>query len=131
MSMKIDDLIGAGADRATVEALPTLVYTPVMAEDAYHGLAGRIVRTIEPSSEADPVAILMHVLVAAGNVIGRGPHALVEETQHACNEFVALVGRTSKGRKGQAWSTPRHLLALVDEPWATRRIKGGLSSGEA
>jgi Protein of unknown function (DUF3987)/Primase C terminal 1 (PriCT-1) len=102
----------------------------VMAEDAYYGLAGRIVRTIEPFSEADPVAILAHLLVAAGNVLGRAPHTRVEKTLHPCNEFVALVGRTSKGRKGQSWSTPRHLLAQVDPDWAAKRIKGGLSSGE-
>ena len=132
MSQKvgIDDFIHAGADRATVEALPILDTWPRMAPEAYHGLAGRIVRAIEPHSEADPVALLMHVLIAVGNVIGRGCHALVEATPHPCNEFVALVGRTAKGRKGQAWSTPRQLLAAVDEPWARTRIKTGLSSGE-
>jgi hypothetical protein len=43
---------------------------------------------------------------------------------------VALVGRTAKGRKGTAWSTPRHLLAQVDPAWARRRISTGLSTGE-
>lgn len=125
---KIDEMpIDSAAD---VEDLGRTAFTPAMAEDAYHGLAGRIVRAIEPYSEADPVAILMHVLAAGGNLIGPGPHALVEETRHPCNEFVALVGRTSKGRKGQAWSTPRHLFTLVDQGWTTTRIKSGLSSGE-
>ena len=41
---------------------------PVRREDAYCGLAGEIVNTIKPESEADPVAILIQVLVAAGNV---------------------------------------------------------------
>jgi hypothetical protein len=127
----IDDFIAEnGADRATVEALPALDYWPVLAPEAYYGLAGRIVQTIEPYSEADPVALLLHVLVGAGNVIGRGLHARVEETPHPCNEFVALVGRTAKGRKGQAWSTPRRLFAAVDEQWARTRIRSGLSSGE-
>ena len=127
----IDDFITEnGADRAVLEALPTLDYWPVMAPEAYHGLAGRIVRAIEPHSEADPVALLLHVLVALGNVIGRGVHAVVEATPHPCNEFVALVGRTAKGRKGQAWSTPRKLFEAVDTAWAGARIKTGLSSGE-
>jgi hypothetical protein len=128
--MKVDDLIESGAGRADLEALSVIEFTPRIALEAYHGIAGRLVEIIEPHSEADPVAILMHVLVAAGNLIGRGPHALVEETGHFCNEFVALVGRTSKGRKGQAWSTPRRLFADVEEPWAKFRIKSGLSSGE-
>ena len=33
---------------------------------AYHGLAGELVRTIEPHSEADPVALLAQFLVAVG-----------------------------------------------------------------
>jgi hypothetical protein len=103
----IDDLLTENeADRAAVEALSALEYWPAMAPETYSGLAGRIVRAIEPYSEADPAALLVHVLAGVGNLIGRGVHALVEETAHPCNEFVALVGRTAKGRKGQAWSTP-------------------------
>jgi hypothetical protein len=47
---------------------------------AFHGLAGDVVRTIEPHSEADPVAILIQVLAFVGNVIGRGPYYQVELT---------------------------------------------------
>jgi hypothetical protein len=122
--MSIDlDTAAAAVDSATDN-------WPVLATDAYVGLAGRVVRAIAPHSEGDPVAILMHILVAVGNVIGGGVHATVEATPHPCNEFVALVGRTSKARKGQAWSTPRRLLDAVDEKWAQTRIKTGLSSGE-
>src|SRR5262249_46851426 len=66
----------------------------------------------------------------AGNMIGRGPHALVERTEHACGEFIVLVGASAKGRKGQAWSTPHYLLGQADDEWAKTRIKSGLSSGE-
>lgn len=127
---KIDDLISNGAGRADVEGLPSIEFTPSMAPEAFHGVAGRVVNAIEPYSEADPAAILMHVLIATGNAIGRGPHALVERAVHACNEFLVLVGDSAKGRKGQAWSTPRHLLSQVDETWASARVKSGLSSGE-
>src|SRR5262249_26293929 len=68
-------------------------------------------------------------LVGAGNMIGRGPHTLVERTEHTCGEYVVLVGASAKGRKGQAWSTPRYLLSQADDTW-TARIKSGLSSGE-
>jgi hypothetical protein len=130
MTTKVDDRTKNGATRVDIEALPTIPFTPQMAPEAYHGLAGRIVAAIAPHSEADPVAILMHVLVAAGNLIGRGPHALVERTEHTCGEFVVLVGDSAKGRKGQAWSTPRYLLGQVDEVWSKTRIKSGVSSGE-
>ena len=70
-----------------------------MDEAAYHGLAGELVRTIEPHSEADPNAILIQFLVAAGNAIGRGPRYKVEGDYHHTKLFVALVGATSDGRK--------------------------------
>lgn len=37
-------------------------------EDAFHGVAGDIVRLIEPHSEADPVALLLQLLVVMGNI---------------------------------------------------------------
>jgi hypothetical protein len=119
-----------GATAADVLELPSIPWWPEMAPEAYSGLAGRIVEVIAPHSEADPVAILGHLLVATGNLIGRGPHCLVEQTEHTGGEFVAFVGDTSKGRKGQAWSTPKWMLSQVDETWAKTRIKSGLSSGE-
>jgi hypothetical protein len=103
---------------------------PRLEPEALHGLAGRIVEAIDPYTEADPVATLGHVLAATGNLIGLGPHARVQHDRHPCRLNVALVGRTGKGRKGTAWSTPRHLLARVDPDWAARRVTTGLSSGE-
>jgi hypothetical protein len=126
MTSKVDDFLVAGGD---LRAAPRLAVTPTLADEALYGLAGRIVRALAPYTEADPVAILAHLLVGLGNLVGRGPHALVESTEHPCGEFAVLVGPTSKGRKGQAWSTPRKLLREADPSWTTR-IKTGLSSGE-
>jgi primase-polymerase (primpol)-like protein len=44
------------------------------APEAYHGLAGDIVHTIAPHTEADPVSILVQTLVAFGNAAGRAAH---------------------------------------------------------
>lgn len=100
---------------------------PEMAEEAYRGLAGRIVNTIAVASEADRVAILGHTLAAVGNLVGPGPHGRVEQDRHPARLAVAMVGKTGKGRKGTAWSTPRALVRAVDGTWA---IASGLSSGE-
>lgn len=86
--------------------------------------------TIAPYTEADPVAVLAHLLVGVGNLIGPGPHALVGHARHPLRLYAALVGQSAKGRKGTAWTTPRHLLAHVDEAWRLSRVKTGLSSGE-
>ena len=103
---------------------------PKLPEAALSGLAGDIVRAIEPHSEADPAAILVQTLVAAGNVIGPQPFCAVEATRHRLNLFVVLVGESSKARKGTSWGQIKDICDRVDAPWATERITGGLSSAE-
>jgi len=48
---------------------------------AYFGLPGAIVEAIAPHTEADPIAILGQLLVAAGSVMGRGAFFAVEATR--------------------------------------------------
>jgi hypothetical protein len=95
-----------------------------------YGLAGDIVRTIEPHSEADPVALLLQILVLTGNVIGANPYYAVEGDRHHANLFAVMVGPTSKARKGTAAGRVRSVVKLEDEVWNDARVKGGLSSGE-
>jgi hypothetical protein len=97
---------------------------------AYYGLAGDIVRTLEPHTEADPVALLIHVLVGVGNLFGRGPHFRVGGSGHHTNENAICVGKTSSARKGTAKSDTFHLLGAVDPIWAQDQVMAGLSSGE-
>jgi hypothetical protein len=99
-------------------------------EAIYHGLAGEIVRTIDPHTEADPVAILVQFLVAFGSAVGRGPHFLAEADRHGANLFAVFVGETAKGRKGSSWGQARRVVEMAEADW-TARVKSGLSSGEA
>jgi hypothetical protein len=101
-----------------------------LAPEALYGLAGDVVRTIDPHTEADPAALLLQFLVAFGNLVGRGPHFAVEADQHFTNLYAVMVGETSKGRKGTSLGHVQRLLSRVDTAWASDRIVGGLSSGE-
>ena len=103
---------------------------PVMDQAAYHGLAGEVVRTIEPHTEADPVAILIQFLTSVGNLIGRCPYYQVESDYHRTNLFCVMVGQSSKARKGTSAGRVHAVVQLVDEQWLASRVKGGLSSGE-
>lgn len=100
------------------------------AAEAFYGLAGDIVRAIRPHSEADPMALLAQILAAFGNLVGRGPHFVAEEDEHPLQIWPVLVGTTSKGRKGSAWSRIRRVCGEVDPEWDAGRIQFGLSSGE-
>ena len=101
-----------------------------LAEQAFHGIAGEIVRAIEPHTEADSSALLFQFLGGFGNLVGRGPYTIADGARHGCNLFAAIVGVSSKGRKGTAWNHIRRVLEAVDPEWAGKRIQGGLSSGE-
>jgi hypothetical protein len=118
-------------DIPTVNAATTKPPWPApLSNKALFGLAGDVVKTIAPHTEADPAALLVHFLVAMGNVIGRETHVHVGATKHFANLFCVVVGQTSRARKGTAWSEIRHLFERVDDVWLTTRQSGGLSSGE-
>jgi hypothetical protein len=100
-----------------------------VADGALHGLAGELVRTLKPHTEADPAAILVQLLVCYGNVIGRRAHFTVEADKHYLNLYAVVVGTTSKGRKGTSWGQVRHQIEMADPGWR-QRVASGLSSGE-
>jgi hypothetical protein len=101
-----------------------------LAQEALYGLAGDVVRTIEPATEADPAALLLQFLTAFGNVIARNAYFRIEADEHFMNLFVVLVGESSKARKGTSWGRVRDLFQPADADWAATRIQSGLSSGE-
>jgi hypothetical protein len=96
--------------------------SPALGEAALQGLAGLALRTIAPHTEAHPAAILLQLLAAFGNLLGRGPHCMVDATRHGLNLFVVLVGDSSKARKGTSWNQIARLFAEVDRPWLSTRV---------
>lgn len=102
-------------------------YPNLADETAFAGLAGEYVQAIEPVSEADPFAILSQVLVMFGNIIGTGPHFMAEQDTHHLNEYVAIVGATSEGRKGVSIGHARRAFQVADDTW---QRASGLSSPE-
>ncbi len=103
---------------------------PPVDGDAFHGICGEIVGLMAPHTEASPVALLVTLLTALGNMIGAGPHARVGGAVHPARLNVVLVGATSRGRKGQSWADAGYLLQQVDQSWFQERVMTGLSSGE-
>jgi hypothetical protein len=118
---------GAAPDQGSKSPEPEW---PTIRDDAYYGLAGDVVETIRPHTEADPVAILIQFLACAGNIIGKCPYHQIEGDQHHANLFTVLVGESSKARKGTSWGRIASFAKLADERWYDDRTKGGLSSGE-
>jgi Protein of unknown function (DUF3987) len=110
--------------------LPELEPWPVMDNAAYHGLAGDFVRTVGPHTESDPAGLLIQFLVAFGNIVGNSPYYKVEADRHHANLFAAIVGNSSRGRKGTSWGYVREIARAADVLWSDARNASGLSSGE-
>lgn len=100
------------------------------APEAFYGLAGDVVRTIEPHTEASAVALLVQTLLCFGNLVGRTAHFVAEGSQHFTNLFAVLVGISAYGRKGSSWAQIFRLFRMVSPEWADQKITSGLSSGE-
>jgi hypothetical protein len=103
---------------------------PILEDEALCGLPGDVVEAIEPHTEADPVAVLSSLLTAFGNAIGRGAYFRVGADLHHLKLNVALVGDTSKGRKGMSRRYVQDLMGCADKQWTEERWLHGLSSGE-
>ena len=133
-SARVNTEDGSSAGKAYIDRdedtpVSTITWPAPLANEAYHGLAGDIVRAIEPHTEADPVALLIQILIAFGNVIGRTAHFVAEADRHYLNLFAVLVGASSKGRKGTSWGQIFRLFEGIALDWIPK-VQSGLSSGE-
>ena len=104
---------------------------PTVADAAVlHGPAGEFVSLTEPHTESDPMALLAQFIVSFGTAVGRSAHYAVEASKHFGNEFIVLVGPSSKGRKGSSWDHVERLMRHVDPRFIENCISSGMSSGE-
>lgn len=109
---------------------PTVADWPELDPAAEYGFIGRMLALIHPQTEADKVALIAQFLAAFGVAIGRFAYFAVEGDRHRGNLFIALVGETSKGRKGTSWGHVRALFERAADPGWPGRVASGLSTGE-
>jgi len=103
--------------------------TPRPRREIFAGLVGRVVATFDDYTEADPIAVATQFLVAFGNAVGSTPVVTVGETSHHTNEFLCIVGTSSRARKGDSSNVALRPLRDADPDWAGN-VASGLSSGE-
>jgi len=103
---------------------------PALHPAAYHGPAGQVVRRIAPSTEADPVGMLVTLLAHAGAVVGSGPHVVIGGSEHPARIWPLLIGRTAGGRKGTAEAEVEKFVLSFNSYFLTECSATGLSSGE-
>jgi Protein of unknown function (DUF3987) len=95
----------------------------------YHGILGEIVHTADPSTEADPVDVLVSLISGCGVAIGGETYVQIANTRHPLLIWPLLFGRTGSGRKGEAGETASVFLRRGAATYLDISVTG-LSSGE-
>lgn len=98
-----------------------------------YGLVGDVARAGSDNTEANPYAIAANFIAYLSCAVGRGPYLPVSNTWHHARLFILHIGRSGRGRKGDAVSLITRLdLALreLSERASPQIHRGGLSSRE-
>ncbi|GAA4859721.1 DUF3987 domain-containing protein [Kitasatospora terrestris] len=103
---------------------------PVPDMAVFQGWVGQTVRDLDPTTEADPVGVLVNLLSAAGAMLGSGPHLRIGNDTHPALIWALTIGATAAGRKGAGTNTARLLLAAAEPEFFKGNMLSGLSSGE-
>ena len=126
------------ATRETVEAADNEApdnhrNAPQPDPDCLYGLVGDVARAGGDTTEANPFAVAANFIAFMGCAVGRGPYMPIGNTWHHARQFMLHIGRSGRGRKGDAVSLisriERALIELSRD--ATPQVhRGGLSSRE-
>ncbi|QTN27472.1 DUF3987 domain-containing protein [Rhodoferax sp. AJA081-3] len=98
-----------------------------------HGVFGDVARAGSDGSETNAYAIAANLMSYLSCAIGRGPYLPVGNTWHHTRMFLLHVGRSGRGRKGDAVSLVirlDHALRELNAAFAPQVHRGGLSSRE-
>ena len=115
---------------------------PIMESKATHGIVGKIARLATANSEADPVAVITTTLTWAAAELGRSQFIRIGDDVHHSRHFGAVVGASSRARKGTSLAPVRRIFTEAERIRRSRstlpfpsgsKLKvsnGPLSSGE-
>lgn len=125
-------LVPASAPLSTtqVSAPMNLNISVPYSEEIFYGLAGKIIRKLQPNTESHPVGNLLELLACFGNIIGPTAYYEIEDSRHYANLFVVKVGKSSKSRKGTGKARIERIAQSLDAVWYSSRNTSGLGSGE-
>lgn len=101
-----------------------------LGEAALVGLAGEIVQTLRPYTEAPDVSVLAHLLVFFGVAVGGAPAVSTGAEHHPARLFALVCGPSGKGRKGTAYNAAK-AVAVKAFPDVFAHAVTTVQSGEA
>ena len=98
-----------------------------------HGLIGAVARAGSDGTETNAVAIAANFMAYLSCAVGRGVYLPIGNTRHHARLFCLHVGRSGRGRKGDAVSLVLRIdqaMREMGESFAPQIHRGGLSSRE-
>ena len=98
-----------------------------------YGLVGDVARAGGDTTEANPYAVAANFIAFMSCAVGRGPYMAVGNTWHHARQFMLHIGRSGRGRKGDAVSLISRIeraLKALSQDAAPQVHRGGLSSRE-
>lgn len=98
-----------------------------------YGLIGDVARAGSDSTETNAYAIAANFMAYLSCAVGRGVYLPIGNTWHHARLFCLHVGRSGRGRKGDAVSLTLRIdqaLRAMDEAFAPQIHRGGLSTRE-
>ncbi|QSB01405.1 DUF3987 domain-containing protein [Methylomonas sp. EFPC1] len=107
--------------------------SPQPSEICLYGLVGDVARAGSTATETNPYAIAANFMTYLSCAIGRGPYLPIGNTWHHARLFVLHIGRSGRGRKGDAVSLTIRLAQAMQQlkpEFAPQIHRGGLSSRE-
>ena len=102
---------------------------PTIRDEAFYGLAGKVVGLLEPVLETDRPAILSNFLAMTGVLFQHEAYSKVVADTHYPANYYLTVGKSAVGRKG---TTTNAMLEVIErvQPGFKERILSGLSTGQ-
>ena len=98
-----------------------------------YGLVGDVARAGSDGTETNPYAIAANFMAYLSCAVGRNPYLPIGNTWHHARLFVLHIGRSGRGRKGDALSLVLRIdqaLRDLSAAHAPQIHRGGLSSRE-
>jgi hypothetical protein len=129
--------VGDGAEPENASVKPW----PVLDSTAAHGLVGEMAKLATANSEADPNAVMMTAIAWGAAIFGRNRYVNVGDSTHHPRLFGALVGASSRARKGTSIDPVKRFFEAAEGELRDRTVSfpsglalkvspGPLSSGE-
>lgn len=103
---------------------------PALHRAVYCGPVGQVVRSVAPTTEADPVGVLVAMLSILGTYVGPDRYTVIGSRPHPPLVWPLLIGPTGLGRKGTAVAVARAAINTSFSSSFSGNYARGLSSGE-